>query len=158
MGLSCSAFVLGGLMSTLPVSVAADRLGRGRVLLACAGCGLAAMAGLSAVDGPSALIGLSFAVGASLGPLFGLALALVRDQLSAEDLAWGTAGFMTTFNVGCIAGPVVSSIAMTRLGATGVFAPTLALLALLVLLGLASGTAWSTSGAVATAAEGQDRS
>jgi len=158
MGLSCSAFVLGGLVSTLPVSVAADRLGRGRVLLACAGCGLAAMAGLSAVDGPSALIGLSFAVGASLGPLFGLALALVRDQLSAEDLAWGTAGFMTTFNVGCIAGPVVSSIAMTRLGATGVFAPTLAFLALLVLLGLASGTAWSTSGAVATAAEGQDRS
>ncbi len=174
MGASCTAFVLGGVVSTLPVSVAADRLGRGRVLLVCAGCGLAAMAALSAVDGLFVLIALSFLVGASLGPLFALALALVRDQLSEENLAWGTAGFMTTFNVGCIAGPIVSSLAMTRLGATGVFAPTLALLALLVLHGVASGTARSVparlelseakskgertqSGGLMTAGEGQER-
>jgi MFS family permease len=151
MGLSCSAFVLGGVVSTLPVSLAADRLGRGRVLLACAGCGLAAMAALTRVEAPASLIALSFAVGASLGPLFALALALVRDRLSEEDLAWGTAGFMTTFNLGCIAGPLVSSFAMTRLGPSGVFAPTLALLAVLVLQGIASGAAWTPTSGVATA-------
>jgi MFS family permease len=157
MGLSCSAFVLGGVVSTLPVSMAADRLGRGRVLLACAACGLAAMAALSAVDGAVAMVGLSFAVGASLGPLFAVALALVRDRLSEEELASGTAGFMTTFNVGCIAGPVASSVAMNRLGPAGVFAPTLALLALLVLHGLATGVGWTAGGAVAAPAEGEDR-
>jgi len=141
MGLSCSAFVVGGAVSILPVTVVADRLGRGRVVLACAGCGLAAMAGLSLVEGPGWLVGLSFVVGASLGPLFALALALVRDQLSEDNLAWGTAGFLTTFNLGCIAGPVASSVAMARLGATGVFVPTLALLAVLVVQGLMSGVA-----------------
>jgi MFS family permease len=146
MGLSCSAFVLGGLAATLPVSMLADRIGRGRVLLACAGCGLAAMAPLAAVDGAPALIGLSFAVGASLGPLFGLALTLVRDRLSEHDLAWGTAGFMTSFNLGCIAGPATSSLAMTRLGARGVFAPTLALLAVLLLYGVVAGGAAGSSG------------
>jgi MFS family permease len=156
MGLSFSAFVLGGVVSTLPISVAADRVGRGRVLLVCAGSGLAAMATLSAVDGPASLIALSFLVGASLGPLFALALALVRDRLAEEDLAWGTAGFMTAFNVGCIAGPVVSSLSMTALGSRGVFAPTLALLALLVVHGVASGAAFSASGGVATAAEGRE--
>jgi len=47
----------------------------------------------------------------------------------------GTARFMTTFNIGCIAGPVISSIAMTRLGTATVFVPTLVLLALLVVQG-----------------------
>jgi MFS family permease len=148
-GVSCSAFVLGGVVSILPVSVAADRLGRGRVLLACAGLGLAALGGLSLVAGTGPLIALSFAVGASLGPLFGLALALVRDQLSEQDLAWGTAGFMTTFNIGCIVGPVVSSVAMARLGAAGVFVPTLALLAILLVQGLSSGVAARAAGRVA---------
>jgi len=142
-GMSCSAFVFGGVVSVLPVSIAADRLGRARILLACACCGLVALLGLSVVDAPGPVIGFSFAVGASLGPLFAVALALVRDQFSEADLAWGTAGFMTTFNVGCIAGPVVSSIAMARYGAASVFAPTLALLAFLVVQGV------SRSGAVA---------
>jgi MFS family permease len=146
MGLSCSAFVFGGVVSILPVSVVADRLGRGRVLLACAGCGLAAMAGLSLVVDAGPTIGLSFAVGASLGPIFALALALVRDQLPEKNLAWGIAGFMTTFNMGCIAGPVVSSVAMTRFGAAGVFVPTLALLVLLVVQGLSSRVASGRGG------------
>jgi MFS family permease len=134
-GLSCSAFVFGGVLSVLPVSIAADRLGRARVLLACACCGLAALVGLSVVHGSGSVIALSFAVGASLGPMFAIGLALVRDQFAETDLARGTARFMTTFNIGCIAGPVISSIAMTRLGTATVFVPTLVLLALLVVQG-----------------------
>jgi MFS family permease len=137
-GLSCSAFVFGGVLSVLPVSIAADRLGRARVLLACAGCGLAALVGLSVVHGSGAVIALSFAVGASLGPMFAIGLALVRDQFSETHLARGTARFMTTFNIGCIAGPVISSIAMTRFGTATVFVPTLVLLALLVVQGSTS--------------------
>jgi hypothetical protein len=108
-------------------------------------------------DGAVAMVGLSFAVGASLGPLFAVALALVRDRLSEQELASGTAGFMTTFNAGCIAGPLASSVAMNGLGPAAVFAPTLALLALLVLHGLATGVGWTAAGAAAAPVDGRDR-
>ncbi len=134
-GLSCSAFVVGGVVSTLPVSVAADWLGRGRVLFACAFAGLGAMAALTWAGGVPTLVALSFLAGASIGPVYALALALIRDRLVDEELPSGTAAFTTSFSAGCIAGPAASSLSMLWLGASGVFVPTLVLLVLLVVHG-----------------------
>jgi MFS family permease len=131
-GLSCSAFVVGAVVSTLPVSVAADALGRGRVLFSCALAGLGAVAALTLTSQVATVVALSFVAGASIGPVYALALALMSDRLIDQELPSGTAAFNTCFSAGRIAGPIASSLSMAWFGSRGVFVPTLALLLLLV--------------------------
>lgn len=132
MATSCSVFVVGSLVSTLPVALAADRVGRKRALVACSGVGVGALVGLSMVQGFTPLVALSFLGGASLGPVYALALSLVRDGVAEAEVASGAASFNTSFSLGCIAGPGVSSFAMRQLGPAGVFVPALLLFGLVL--------------------------
>ena len=121
MSLAFSAFVLGALVSTVPLSHLADRIGRERVLLACAGVGIAATTGLVLTLHPLLSTLLSLLVGASLGPVFAIALALVGERLTREELPGGSALFTTAFSLGAMLAPLLSALIMRELGAVHIF-------------------------------------
>lgn len=131
-GTSCAVFVIGSIAGMLPVTVAGDRWGRRRVLLAVVAFGGVALALLARAEEAQAVAALSFIVGATIGPLFALALALMRDLQQGGSATTGSAAFLASFSAGCVAGPILSSATMSALGVTQVFLPTLLLLTLLV--------------------------
>jgi MFS family permease len=148
-----AAFVLGGLLGTLPVSHLGDRLGYRRVLFGCGMGGIVALAVLMRVDSVSALIGdvwvrlgqegqpisaeyvaggAAFATGLTLGPVFALALALLARILPRADLPGGTALFTAAFAVGSAGGPWLSAWIMPHGGGQHLFTPSMALFGMLV--------------------------
>jgi len=152
------AFVLGGLVGTLPLSHLGDRLGHRQILLACALGGMLALACVGGADAVCALLnrgwaqaGLpgspasregvdflaAFAAGFALGPVFGLALAMLADLLPRAELPSGAALFTAAFSVGSAAGPWLSAWVTGRLGERHLFTASLALFGLLALAQLA---------------------
>ncbi|BBA34917.1 uncharacterized MFS-type transporter [Methylocaldum marinum] len=149
-----AAFVLGGLLGTLPVSHLGDRLGYRRVLFGCGLAGIIALAALMRIDSVCtliadvwALLGLesrppaaefvagaaAIATGLTLGPVFALALALLATLLSRAQLPGGTALFTAAFAVGSAGGPWLSAWLVQHEGGRHLFTPSMALFGLLVL-------------------------
>jgi MFS family permease len=127
-----SAFVLGSIASALPVTALGDRFGRVKMLAVITGVGVIAMALLIAVRTTAALVALSALAGATAGPIYALALALVGDALTEKERPSGNALFTAAFSVGCIAGPLLTSLAMNQFGHASLFGLTAALFAILL--------------------------
>jgi MFS family permease len=132
-GRAFSAFVVGSIASALPVAGLGDRFGRLKVLGLATALGVIATASLIAAQSATTLLLLSALAGASLGPIYALALALVGDSLTSEELPSGSALFTAAFSVGCIVGPVLTSLAMERLGHRSLFSLIVLLFAVLLL-------------------------
>ncbi|MEQ1528625.1 MAG: MFS transporter [Methylococcales bacterium] len=147
------AFVVGGLVGTLPICYFGDRFGHKRLLLCCAVAGILALCGITegdrvaagvndylaqlGVSGPSISTEIvdfaaAFSTGFSLGPVFGLALALLASVLPRADLPSGSALFTAAFSIGSAAGPGLSSWMMSRWGDAYLFVPTLMMFGLLI--------------------------
>jgi len=146
-GFALAAFVVGGILGTLPATHLGDRLGHGRVLATCVATGVVATALLMALTDSRLALACAVLAGGSLGPVFPLALAMLGARLSRAELAAGSALFTTAFSVGCIAGPWLSALAMLELGEHHLFTPAILLFTLLLArLGIAA-----TTGRVANA-------
>ena len=121
MGLTLSIFVLGSILSTVPVTNFADSLGKVQVLSTCIFVGVLASLGLTFIDNYGLILMFSMLAGASVGPVYPLCLVLVGEQVSYKDLSSGTALFTTTYSLGNAAGPILSSLMMEMLGNRFIF-------------------------------------
>ena len=111
-GYTFSLFVVGGVLTTIPVTHLADRLGRLNVLLSSVCILLFSMLSLSLVENSIATQIFTFIAGASMSPVFPLALALMGEKLSRAELSSGSALFTAIYSSGCTAGPILSSVTM----------------------------------------------
>lgn len=120
-----SAFILGGLLATLPVTNLADRWGRLRILQMSTAIIIATVLGLSLIDNLTLVKLLAFITGAAMSPIFPLSLAIIGSQLPERDLPSGSGLFTTTYSVGCTVGPILSGLAMQYIGNRYIFSPIL---------------------------------
>lgn len=121
MGLTLSVFVLGSLVSTVPVTNLADRWNKVSVLLGCVGTGIIASLGLTIMNNYWLILMFSLLAGASIGPVYPLCLALLGQQVKSSDLGAGTALFTTTYSLGNATGPILSALMMEVLGDRFIF-------------------------------------
>lgn len=137
MGLTLAVFVLGSLVSTVPVTNLADRWDKVSVLFGCVSIGIIASLGLTVIDNYSLILMFSMLAGASIGPVYPLCLALLGQQVKSKDLGAGTALFTTTYSLGNATGPIVSSFMMEILGNRFIFSAFIPIYIVLLLRMLA---------------------
>ncbi|ABA24349.1 Major facilitator superfamily MFS_1 [Trichormus variabilis ATCC 29413] len=114
-------FILGGLISTVPVSHLADRIGKIKVLKYSVIVVIISVIGLSFIDDPNITPFLAFISGVGMSPIFPLSLALIGSRLAVDELSSGSALFTSIYSAGCTAGPILSAIVMTLLGTQYIF-------------------------------------
>jgi MFS family permease len=131
-GRAFSAFVLGSIASALPLTALADRFGRLKMLGISTGLGVIFLASLIAAHSSTTLVVLSALAGASVGPMYALALALMGDSLTEHERPSGNALFTAAFSLGCVAGPLLTSLAMNQFGHASLFGVTGVLFAILL--------------------------
>ncbi len=131
-GRAFSAFVVGSIASALPVTALGDRFGRLKMLSVITALGVISMASLIAVHTTVALVILSVLAGATVGPIYALALALVGDSLTEKERPSGNALFTAAFSLGCIAGPLLTALAMNQFGHASLFGLTAVVFAVLL--------------------------
>jgi MFS family permease len=132
MGYTVSVFVVGSIISTIPVTQIADRYGRIRILSISLCVGLLVSLGLVLSERYEMSLLFSCLTGASVGPIYPLCLSLIGEQLSQEELPSGTALFTKIYSFGCAAGPILSSIIMQLLGGRHIFSLSILLYAILL--------------------------
>lgn len=133
MSFAFSAFVLGGILGTLPVAHIADRVGNHLMLGICSIIGVASALGLVIATQSHFIIALALLAGASLGPIYALAMASIGGQLSAPELPAGSMLFTFCFGVGSTLAPWLASLMMTSLGSEHLFSLTALLFGSLLL-------------------------
>ncbi len=114
-------FVLGGLLATLPVTHLADRFDKLKVLLITVCIIIFSLSSLSVTTNSMTIQILAFVSGASISPIFPLAIAMIGNKVSENELSSGSALFTTVYGFGCAAGPILSSIVMQIFGARQIF-------------------------------------
>lgn len=132
MGLALSVFVIGSLISTVPVTKIADRYDKVQVLFCCICIGVFASLGLVTLTNYYLLLLFSGLAGASIGPIYPLCLALMGEQISQRDMATGTALFTTTYSLGNASGPILAAIMMETFGNSYIFSGFIPLYILLL--------------------------
>ncbi|ADM09874.1 hypothetical protein PB2503_09104 [Parvularcula bermudensis HTCC2503] len=107
----------------------ADRIGHRRGLLLCAGVSLAGAAGFVAI-GPtlSLLFPLLFVWGGFLAGIYTMGLTLLGDSFGGKDLAAANTGYVFSYGLGAIIGPVGAGLSRSAFGQTGLEVFLLALL------------------------------
>ena len=145
MGVAFSAFVIGGILGTLPTAHWGDRYGRERILCGCVAIGVAALTVLALEVSYEVLMAVAFLAGASLGPVFALSLALVGEALPRHDLATGSAWFTAAFSLGCTAAPASSALIMATAGDRHLFTLTIALFGVFLIRLLIDPRVWKGS-------------
>ena len=116
-----SAFVVGGIIGTLPVAYLADRIGNYLMLGTCSIIGVLSALGLVIATNTNMLVSLALLGGASLGPIYALAMASIGGKLPASDLAAGSMLFTFCFGVGTTLAPWLSSLVMKSAGSEHLF-------------------------------------
>ncbi|MFV3074581.1 MFS transporter [Niveispirillum fermenti] len=125
-----SAFLLGQVLLLVPLGLAADRLGKRRVLALCA-AGALALAVLVPAAGTDfvLLAAMMLAWGGVAGTLYVVSLALLADLFSGPELAAGNATFGTLYALGALLGPLAHGLAMDAWPPDGLFISAALLLA-----------------------------
>jgi MFS family permease len=120
------AFILGGLILQWPLGRLSDRMDRRWVIAGVA----ATLALLSAAtlfstgENRIALWPLAIGIGGTAFTLYPLSVAHANDWIGPEDMVPASGGLLLAYGAGATAGPLVSSLVMWRLGATGLFVVT----------------------------------
>ncbi|MBD2531813.1 MFS transporter [Nostoc flagelliforme FACHB-838] len=115
-GYTFAVFVVGGLLSTVPVTHIADKFGRLKVLFMSVSIVILSFLSLSLIQDSTATQIFAFIAGASISPIFPLAMALIGAKLSRNELSSGSALFTAIYSFGCTAGPIASSLAIKLFG------------------------------------------
>lgn len=121
MGSIMTSVLIGTILSQVPIGRAADRFGKGRVLLVC-GLGLAVIFALLPQRSEGAFFfGFGLLVGALAGSFYPLGLALLGSVVNRAHLGAATALFSLAFGIGSLTGPALSGLAMQHLGDSWLF-------------------------------------
>ncbi|KYC40437.1 MFS transporter [Scytonema hofmannii PCC 7110] len=129
-GYTFSVFVIGGLLAIIPITHFADRFGKIKILLINVCIVILSILSLSLTQNFVAVQILTFIAGASLTPIFPLALALIGEKLSRDELSSGSALFTAVYSFGCTVGPILSSVVMQILDRNFIFSLVLMLFSL----------------------------
>lgn len=111
---------LGGLVLSVPVSVASDRIDR-RIVGALAGT-VATAGGIGLIAfGPGHVLGLASmaVIGAMTYPLYSIAGAYTNDWVPAEQLTAAASQLVLLYGAGAFAGPIIGSFVMYAGGEDG---------------------------------------
>lgn len=133
MSIAFSCFVVGGIISTIPLTKWADRIGQEKVLAFCAFFGVMGSMGMTMTTSPLLTMIASAITGACLGPVFALALSLVGRLLPRESLAGGSALFTISFSIGSMIAPWLAAMVMKEFGSLHIFTLSTVLFASLFL-------------------------
>lgn len=114
-------FILGGLVSTVPVTYLADRMSKIKVLSGSVIVVIISVIALSLVENPNITPFLAFVSGVGMSPIFPLSLALIGSKVTVDELSSGSALFTSIYSAGCTAGPILSAIVMTFIGTRYIF-------------------------------------
>lgn len=120
-GYTFSVFIVGGLLSTIPVTYLADRFGKLKIILLSVCLVVLSVVGLSLSESVLLTKIFAFVAGASMSPIFPLSLAIIAEKLPLKELASGSALFTATYSVGCTAGPILSALSMQLLSDRCIF-------------------------------------
>lgn len=103
-GYTFAVFVVGGLLSTVPVTHIADKFGRLKVIFMSVSIVILSFLSLSLIQDSTATQIFAFIAGASISPIFPLAMALIGAKLSRNELSSGSALFTAIYSFGCTTG------------------------------------------------------
>lgn len=116
--------VVGGFLLQWPIGRLSDRYNRRLVIavvsLATAVCGLG-MVFSTGFGGVPGLIAVAVLWGGFASTLYPLAVALTTDFVEPRQLLGTSAKLLLLYGLGMVAGPLLSSVLMGRLGPTGLF-------------------------------------
>lgn len=116
-----SAFVIGGMLSTLPVAFIGDQYGHLRTLFVICLLGVIGLISLYYYQSYFATLGSAFLVGISIGPIFPLTLAIMGQRVSKNNVMAASAMFTLAFGAGSSMGPWLSATSITYIGNQFVF-------------------------------------
>jgi len=133
MGLIFGLFILGGLISTVPITHLADKMGKVKVLVVSVIIVIVSVFGLSLIENPMITPFLAFVSGVGMSPIFPLSLALIGSTVTLNELSSGSAVFTSIYSAGCTAGPILSAIVMTMMGTRYIFSLMLVIFVLFLL-------------------------
>ncbi|MFN6011009.1 MAG: MFS transporter [Microcystis sp.] len=133
MGLIFGLFILGGLISTVPITHLADKMGKVKVLVGSVIIVIVSVFGLSLIENPMITPFLAFVSGVGMSPIFPLSLALIGSTVTLNELSSGSAVFTSIYSAGCTAGPILSAIVMTMMGTRYIFSLMLVIFVLFLL-------------------------
>jgi MFS family permease len=119
-----TATVIGGALSQWPLGFASDRIGRRKVLLACATVG--AVVSVFVYSGADDLTFLTVNLvglvwGAIAFPLYAISVAHANDYVDADDYVMVSSGLLLLYGIGAIVGPFAASGIMTATGSAGLY-------------------------------------
>lgn len=115
-----ATLLIGSVVSQLPAGWIADRMDRGRLLLATvATMTVAALVVALAAGSPLLLWPTVFALGAAIGATYLVTIVLVGERFRGRDLAAANAVRASAWSVGSIFGPPAAGAAMETIGAVG---------------------------------------
>jgi MFS family permease len=132
-GLIFGLFILGGLISTVPITHLADKMGTVKVLVGSVIIVIVSVFGLSLIENPMITPFLAFVSGVGMSPIFPLSLALIGSTVTLNELSSGSAVFTSIYSAGCTAGPILSAIVMTMMGTRYIFSLMLVIFVLFLL-------------------------
>ena len=133
MGLIFGLFILGGLISTVPITHLADKMGTVKVLVGSVIIVIVSVFGLSLIENPMITPFLAFVSGVGMSPIFPLSLALIGSTVTLNELSSGSAVFTSIYSAGCTAGPILSAIVMNMMGTRYIFSLMLVIFVLFLL-------------------------
>lgn len=121
-----STTVIAGAAGQWPLGRASDRFDRRKVIaLACSGAALAALVlafGLTRTPAQTTIATIAFGLFAF--PIYAMAVAHTNDFVPDGEFVEASSGLLLVFGMGAVAGPLIASIVMDLLGATGLYAFT----------------------------------
>ncbi len=115
-----TVFIAGNVALQIPIGILADRISRQRILLVCAGIGVAGAVLLPFVlQQPVLLWSLLFLWGGTVFAFYTVGLSLVGQSVPAAQFAAANAAFIVFYESGSITGPAVGGAAMDLVGPHG---------------------------------------
>lgn len=116
------AISLGALALQWPLGWVSDRRDRRLAILTAAGVAAVAAALFAAAPAGPQVFVLAFVLGAFVMPLYSLCIALINDELTPGEMVGAASALVFLYGVGSAVGPYVASVAMSVVGAGGLFA------------------------------------
>lgn len=117
-----SCVIAGGVVLQTPLGLLSDRFDRRRVILGCflVVAVIAAVMALPALP-QSFLYGLGALFGGFAFALYPLCVAHSNDHLAEHERLGASSGLVLAYSAGAVLGPMLGSLGMTALGASGLF-------------------------------------
>ncbi|PRO65431.1 MFS transporter [Alkalicoccus urumqiensis] len=130
-------FVIGSLITQIPLGIASDKIGRRRLISIVTGTGLVLFSIMPLVESSLPLLGMLFAAsGMLLGSLFSLGIAYLADLVPPSLLPAGNMLAGVLFALGSMSGPLLTGFLIEQIGRGAPYAAVVLMLACVFFSGL----------------------